>query len=91
MGELKTVLCWCCEYHINYYYDVTNRERITGGKCNLHNRECCGENEVCEDFLLMSGLFTKRVIPDYCKNYKDRPIKREKISIDYYNGYRKSK
>ncbi len=81
---MKTVVCWCCEHFSARFDDSINKERITSGECKLHNTEHTPEDIVCEDFLLMQGLFTERGIPEYCKNYNGKPIKKKKIPLNFH-------
>jgi len=68
---MLVVVCWCCEEFVpNEYseYEFAYNKYIDG-ICRLKNKPCNAQDDVCEDFILRSGLFTKRVIPLHCKNY----------------------
>ena len=69
---MAEVVCWCCEN-----YNSLNRLMIINGAfvdgyCLRYNKPCLSESNVCEEFVMRIGLFTKRTIPDYCKNYKEK-------------------
>ena len=63
---MSEVLCWCCE---NYKLIDDNTEN---GFCVLQRVKVSAYDRVCEDFIKRCGLYTKRTIPDYCKNYKEK-------------------
>ncbi len=64
MGE---VLCWCCEnYHVVYEHTTEK------GLCMLREKIVLGNDSVCDEFIMRKGLYTKREIPDYCKNYNNQ-------------------
>lgn len=65
---MKEVLCWCCEY-FNLLTDAKVQGQIYG-ECLKKQVVVNGDDRVCELFLLNSGLYTERIIPDYCVNYK---------------------
>ena len=81
---MGNVVCWCCEYFLAEFGDIKNKERITNGQCELHNTKCMPHNDVCEDFLLMQGLFTERNIPRYCKNYNGDFNRNKKFPYNFY-------
>ncbi len=68
---MREVVCWCCEYFELSEISDPFYKLIHGIKdcCSLKNKGVNSEDAVCEDFLLRSGLFTKRSIPERCKNY----------------------
>lgn len=63
---MPEVLCWCCE-HFLWCDEAHNM-----GICKLTNLQKSVYSTVCEDFLIFSGLYTKRTIPDFCKNYQSK-------------------
>ncbi len=69
---MSKVVCWCCEKFV--LKETTEIElaysKNIDGKCTLKNISCTAQDKVCQDFVLRNGLFTKRTIPSYCKNYK---------------------
>ena len=67
---MKTVVCWCCEYFKCFDKLKILDQNLINGKCEFTNSFRFSENDVCEDFILRSGLVTKRKIPDICKKYK---------------------
>ena len=81
---MENVVCWCCEYFLAEFGDIKNKEHITSGQCKLHNTKCMPNDNVCEDFLLMQGLFTKRNIPKYCKNYSESFISTKSFTYNFY-------
>lgn len=66
---MREVVCWCCEYFYAKFEDPVFRELITKEMCTYKLQICEPEDKVCENFLLYRGLFTKRTIPERCKNY----------------------
>lgn len=63
---MKEVVCWCCEnYKLVDLYDTD------WGFCVHKNSELSGYDRVCEEFIMRRGLYTKRTVPDYCRNYKN--------------------
>ena len=58
---MADVMCWCCEYFS--WVDNTNY-----GTCRFRKATRKVHDKVCEDFLILSGLYTQKTIPDYCKN-----------------------
>ena len=62
---MKFVLCYCCDHYNVVFEDTTER-----GLCELCNKVVSAYDEVCSEFIMRKGYYTKRVIPDYCKNYK---------------------
>ena len=59
------VLCYCCDH-----YNVVFEDTMERGLCELCNKVVSAYDEVCSEFIMRKGYYTKRVIPDYCKNYK---------------------
>ncbi|MBQ7045828.1 MAG: hypothetical protein IJN65_04980 [Clostridia bacterium] len=59
---MSEVLCWCCEH-----FSLVDEDNYIG-VCKLDESQKSAYCTVCEEFLIRSGLFTKRTIPDYCKN-----------------------
>ena len=68
---MKDVVCWCCEYFDFYENLEIFNGKFVNGNCKYTNSPCLSDNSVCKEFILRSGLFTKRKIPDICKNYRD--------------------
>ena len=62
---MNYVLCGCCDKYRVIYEDTTER-----GLCELCNKVVSAYDEVCSEFIMRRGYYTKRAIPDYCKNYK---------------------
>ena len=63
---MAEVVCWCCDYYLPLSEDCTE------GACL---KEFCirlANDTVCEDFFIRRGLYTKRSIPEYCKNYNKK-------------------
>lgn len=69
-NDENVVVCWCCEYFDPKFEDPIEKEKMTGGVCTEKEMECLPYAKVCEDFLLRSGLHTRRSIPSYYKHYK---------------------
>jgi len=65
---VREVLCWCCQYYLPADGDNNTTEI---GYCELTKLKVEAYDKVCEKFLKNKGLYTKRKIPDYCKNYKN--------------------
>ena len=63
MENEKVVECWCCKH-------FTLRDNHDTGACALKWKIVPAHDKVCEDFVMLKGLYTNRTIPDYCKNYK---------------------
>ena len=59
------VLCYCCDH-----YDVVFEDTTELGLCKPCKKIASAYDDVCEQFIMRRGLYTKRAIPDYCKNYK---------------------
>ena len=72
---MKEVLCWCCEY-FNLLTDAKVQGQIYG-ECLKKEVVVNGDDRVCELFLINSGLYTARVIPEYCLNHKNLSTKGE--------------
>ena len=64
---MPNVVCWCCQH---YKTDAETEPDLRIGMCLQKIRVCLAFSEVCQDFLLTKGLYTKRIIPDHCKNYR---------------------
>lgn len=64
---MKEVECWCCEN-----YKFLPDEETDNGFCILKNTRLSAYDKVCEEFIMMRGLYTRRPIPDYCINYKNK-------------------
>ena len=64
---MAEVICACCDHYLYYKEKNDNYETAL---CELCNRRVSGYDKVCEDYILMKGMGTRRTIPDYCKNYK---------------------
>ena len=62
---MSEVLCWCCKYFV--LLEEHSYEKWYG-ICENKNVIILAENKVCEEFILKSGLHTKKTIPDYCRN-----------------------
>ena len=64
---MSVVQCWCCQN-----YRLIDDETVGNdiGYCILKKQCVKLEAEVCCEFILRKGLYTKRNIPDYCKNYR---------------------
>lgn len=60
------VKCWHCEHYVWYSDDDQNKTAI----CDVKNRRVAEFDEVCEEFILHKGIYTKSQIPNYCKHYK---------------------
>lgn len=69
---MQEVVCWCCEHFVLLNELEILGNKLTNGKCQYKNLKCYSENKVCEEFILRSGLHTKKIIPEICKNYKDK-------------------
>lgn len=63
---MSEVVCWYCENY-RIFIDKGNMDL---GICLLNKKELSIDNKVCEHFIIRSGLYTKRDIPDCCVNYK---------------------
>ncbi len=67
---MQEVKCWCCDFFKPKYESDYFPNVITGGLCEIKGVDRMLEDSVCEEFLIRSGLYTTRTIPDKCKNYK---------------------
>lgn len=67
---MREVECWCCQYFVVNYKD--NHSLYPIGLCSLKSKETYLTDKVCEEFILSSGLYTKRSIPNYCKKYHQK-------------------
>ena len=76
---MKIVECWLCQS-----FEITNLpnegEKIIDGFCEFKNCKRKAEAQVCEEFVLRSGMYTKRIIPEKCK----KTFKREEMSFKEY-------
>jgi len=66
---MAEVVCWCCEHYIQFENPKTIENLFIDGRCSLLGICRREDNAVCEEFIMRSGLYTKREIPKYCKNY----------------------
>ncbi|MBQ7800434.1 MAG: hypothetical protein IJ370_08060 [Oscillospiraceae bacterium] len=66
---MNVVMCWCCQKYL-LIDDQSIGNEI--GFCELKGQRVKCDENVCCDFVLRKGLYTKRNIPDYCKNYKQK-------------------
>ena len=63
---MTEVMCGNCEHYLYYKERGERLEAL----CDFCGRRVSAFDKVCEEFIIMQGLFTKRTIPDYCKYYK---------------------
>lgn len=71
MDENKGIMvCWCCEH-----FDLCDNG-FEGG-CKLMQKIVPAFQIVCPNFILKSGVFTKRKIPDYCVNHQNKEHENE--------------
>ena len=59
------VLCYCCKNYQLVFEDTTEQ-----GLCKMRKSVISAYDKVCNEFVMRKGLYTKRQIPDYCKNNK---------------------
>ncbi|MBE6750107.1 MAG: hypothetical protein E7560_02970 [Ruminococcaceae bacterium] len=69
-NDENVVVCWCCEYFFPEFGDPINKGKMTGSMCSKREASRLPSDNVCEEFLLRSGLHTRKSIPSYCKHYK---------------------
>jgi len=62
---MTEVPCGYCE-HFKAISEELQECKI--GRCDLKNLQVAINGRVCEDFFLASGIYTKKTIPEYCKN-----------------------
>lgn len=64
---MSEVLCWYCENFV--FFSDNPDEKNCIGVCTYKKIICDAQSRVCEDFIMRSGLHTKKSIPGYCRNY----------------------
>lgn len=64
------MVCWCCEH---FQLCDNNYE----GDCKLMQYTVPAFQIVCPNFILNSGVFTKRKTPDYCVNHQNKEHENE--------------
>lgn len=64
---MSEVLCWCCENFVLFYDN--SEEKNCDGICKYKKLICNAQSRVCEEFIMRSGLHTRKSIPSYCRNY----------------------
>lgn len=64
---MSEVLCWCCENFV--LFDDNPDEKDCDGICKYKKLICNAQSRVCEEFIMRSGLHTRKSIPSYCRNY----------------------
>ena len=66
---MKEVMCSQCEYFVVDYIDENMQNNIiVRGECVKKHDIVSVTDKVCEEFLLAKGVYTQKIIPDYCKN-----------------------
>ena len=75
----ETVVCWCCEYFVLLEKMENHDGVFVDGICRYTDLFCHSDNKVCRRFLLKSGLYTKKIIPDICENYNGTPCDGENL------------
>lgn len=63
---MPEVICGNCDHYLYYKEEVSNEEAL----CDFYGRRVSAYSPVCEEFVIMRGLHTRRTIPEYCKYYK---------------------
>ena len=61
---MREVTCSACDNYRVIYEHTTDK-----GFCIFCEKIVYDEDKVCEEYVLRRGLYTKRTIPSYCKNY----------------------
>lgn len=70
---MKEVICGYCKFFRGTKQELRgNHYYLTTGNCKLKDCEVDVEAKVCEEYIMMKGLYTNRIIPDYCKNYNQK-------------------
>lgn len=64
---MSEVLCWCCENFVLFHDNPD--EKDCDGICKYKKLICNAQSRVCEEFIMRSGLHTRKSIPSYCRNY----------------------
>lgn len=62
---MEYVFCWCCENFVLSKENKTDPHKDLYGICEIYNIERLAMEDVCKNFILRSGLHTKRIIPDF--------------------------
>lgn len=78
---MKEVVCWCCEKFKPLDELLIYKKNFMNGICTYNNTLYWSDSPVCKDFILRKGLFTKRIIPDKCINYKSQHPEKNSIKI----------
>ena len=63
---MAEVICGNCDHYLYYKEKESNEEAL----CEICGRRVSVYDTVCEEFIIMKGLHTRRTIPEYCKHYK---------------------
>ena len=69
---MEYVKCWCCENYNIFDEKTLNIPEYVAAVCDLTDSIVYAQNNVCAEFKLKQGLHTDRLIPDYCKNYRNK-------------------
>ncbi len=77
---MEEVVCWCCEF---FRFDDDPQDFNPRGHCSIKNFPCTPNSSVCDDFVMLGGLYTKRTVPPRCKNAYKSKNKNKNTKIDF--------
>lgn len=60
---MPEVTCWCCEHFKTEALLTVIDGNFINGFCTFKSESCFSESPACRNFILRSGLFTKRTEP----------------------------